>query len=419
MNPAPLMILPVFASVCIGGSEPYFSRNESLQEVAPQSVMPVDDRLEQVSDCFGVQQLFIPDIRHWLTCEIVEIQPQKDDALLMTCRFTNHSNHEITVLNYDSIVEIENKDRQVDNQPGHGRPLNMIELFPCSFFGSDAIWYRNNQYCWMEEQPEWTIKPSVPLTVTMTLRKNNPEIDPEADEWEVSLYSKSGKEETVTYVDWPLLEMGNAYPDAMYFLFSIPRVRIETGQNVIPYQTGIYATIPPPYRRPFPYEVEAHYMEPPLVSWENVDVASEYDIGVIKSIDSGRLPSFLNALIMVSDRTSADTCTSNLQVEMSIYIEAGDIHAELDKTLTECQLSRTATQYLHYRWSIMQRQIGQVLDELEKVDYYGSDKLKAMSPVIRKECASFLATLEKYLHANVDQSAGSTVCCLHAPRILR
>ena len=411
METTTLIIIAGLASLGMGAQAPDSPRPESgqTQTTASPLAPPVDDRQEQASDYFGVQKLFIPDIRHWLTCEIVDIQPQKDDALLMTCRFTNHSTHEITIPNEDSIEEIAPRGHQIDNDPEHSRPLNMIEMFPLAFFGSYDLWYRNNQYSLLEDLPEWTIKPSASLTVTMTLRKNNPEIDPEADEWEVSLNSKSGKEETVTYVEWPLLEMGNAYPDAMYFLFSVPRVRIETGQNVIPYQTGIYATIPPPYRRPFPYEVEAHYMEPPLVSWENVDVASEYDIGVIKSIDSGRLPSFLNALIMVSDRTSADTCASNLQVEMSIYIEAGDMHAELDKTLTECQLSRTATQYLHYRWSVMQRQIGQVLDELEKVDYYGSDKLKAMSPVIRKECASFLAILEKYMQADMAKQSDDPV----------
>ncbi|SEH91572.1 hypothetical protein [Akkermansia glycaniphila] len=399
MKPTTLIIMVGLASLVMGTAKADKPRheNDQTQTTAPQSAPPIDDQMERDSDFFNIKKLCIPDIRHWLTCEIVDIQPQKDDTLLMTCRFTNHSNHKITILNHDSIVQIETQDNQYRKI---GDPSNVDDLLPRSFFGSDTIWYRNNQYCLMEDLPEWTIKPSASLMVTMTLLKNNLDVDPEADEWEVSLGYKNGQEETVTYVHWPLLELGHAYPDAIYFLFSIPRVRIETGRDVVAYQTGIYATIPAPYRRPFPYAVEAHYKEPPLLTWENVAASSEYNVGEMSTIDRSILPSYINALLMVRDRASADTCASNIRVDVSHYIEVGDVHAELDKLLTEEKLSRTALQYLHYRWSIMQRQIGQVLDELEKVDYYGSDKLKAMSPVIRKDCVSFLATLEKYLQGD-------------------
>ncbi|MBT9449533.1 hypothetical protein ICN84_05520 [Akkermansia glycaniphila] len=144
-------------------AQPAASQNTPAPENRTPAEANASDMEPKDWDFFYGRKPGIPDIRHWLSAEIISFQPNGDTPVL-TCRYTNHSRYDLTILGGEDLERLAAQEwKEALARPNGGVGPNV--LFS-SDFGNDSFWKDGTRYSldepFIEALKQKTGHPSAP-----------------------------------------------------------------------------------------------------------------------------------------------------------------------------------------------------------------------------------------------------------------
>ncbi len=351
-------------------AQPVASQNTPAPENRVPAAADASDMEPKDWDFFYGRKPGIPDIRHWLSAEIISFQPHGDTPTL-TCRYTNHSRYDLTILGGEDLERLAAQEwKEALARPDGG--VGPSVLFS-SDFGNDSFWKNGTRYSLDEDLPTIKLPAHADTIVIRKLRKGHYTDD---EVHEITTEAKTNGQGQVS-AWWPLyfdfVNQGEIYPAAAFLTETIHRIARPSGKIILPLQNSLPIPLPPEYRRPLPCP-PGIFLDPlPVETWKKE--TSNMGGSNTKDTENFLFLAPINLLLLATDKESADRCARS----MEIWLENEDMQDKIESFRTDLQEDEYDGHgflpYLQKRWEAMQQQIKAVFCELRKIGFYGPNRL--------------------------------------------